>query len=131
MDYRAGNGSAVGAEYGLGGIVDGKANISGLPGVVGTGGGAGYRGIADLAIVAAPNDLSLPAVGLMPIPKNKHTTKGEHNQRIPLSGGRYVLVAELVEDSKEHLFNCFFGHLFKPEEFFLMRRGNDADGAWQ
>ena len=90
LSYWAGNGSEVGLDFGLGGVADKAANASGMRGFVGTGGGAGYYGIAQTPVLLSDSDSAYPAVGFNPFSKNDRFF-AESEDIVPLSGGRYVL----------------------------------------
>ena len=87
LNYQAGNGSEVGPGFGLGGVVGGQINVSGLPGLIGTGGGAGFKGIATFPTLSTDDDVAFPAMGLILSLKNEQLNE-EENQYAPLSGGR-------------------------------------------
>lgn len=64
-----------------------------MRGAQGTGGGAGFNGVAEAAVVLNVGDSSLPAVGFASFEGNKQgLNDSELSRLIPLSGGRLVML---------------------------------------
>lgn len=85
----AGNASQVGNEFGRGGIAEGEKRSSGKRGILGTGGGAGFYGIADFPAVLGNSEKSFPAVGFQPfVGGSRSFNETERRKYLPLSGGR-------------------------------------------
>ena len=90
LSYIAGNASEVGNQYGRGGIAESKMTSSGMRGVSGTGGGAGYYGIADSPVELTSADKSYPAIGFEPfVEKHQFLNESEKVEYAPLTGGRW------------------------------------------
>ncbi|XP_076814902.1 uncharacterized protein LOC143461040 [Clavelina lepadiformis] len=90
LSYNGGNASEIGSGFGRGGIGEGNFAEPGMRGAQGTGGGAGFNGVAEAAVVLNVGDSSLPAVGFASFEGNKQgLNDSELSRLIPLSGGRY------------------------------------------
>ena len=88
LNLEAGNGSDVGNGYGKGGRVE-LDSFGGMVGVIGTGGGAGYYGIADSPSIATAADKVFSAVGFVPFSgKHQSLNQSERAKYVPLAGGR-------------------------------------------
>lgn len=68
------NASEIGSRFGSGGSVENGIPRSGLRGPIGTGGGAGFYGYAQKALLPDGDDVTIPACGFYPFHWSRDVT---------------------------------------------------------